>query len=123
MKLGILADIHGHVDKLRTAIDTLNREQVDQFVVLGDVIYDSRNAIETVAMLKDCGAIGVWGNHDLGLCLDPDDKFREKYSEPVIEFFSTLNSKMELGDLLFSHTLPNQDPTDPSAYYLGQRPP
>jgi hypothetical protein len=29
---------------------------------------------------------------------------------------------MELGDLLFSHTLPNQDPTDPSAYYLGQRP-
>ena len=38
MKLGILADIHGHLENLRKAIIRLNREQVDQFIVLGDVI-------------------------------------------------------------------------------------
>ena len=62
MKTGILADIHGHVENLRIAIDRLRREPVDLIVVLGDVIYDSRNAIETVALLRDCGAVGVWGN-------------------------------------------------------------
>jgi predicted phosphodiesterase len=42
MKIGILADIHGHVENLRIAIELLRRERVDQFVVLGDVICDRK---------------------------------------------------------------------------------
>jgi predicted phosphodiesterase len=122
MRIGVLADIHGHVENLRKAIERLTREQVDRFVVLGDVICDSRNAIETVAILKDCGAVGVWGNHELGLCVDPNDAIRATYTEPVMEFFSTLTSRLELDDLLLSHTLPNQDASDPLSYYLGPRP-
>ena len=30
MKIGILADIHGHVENLRIAIELLRRERVDQ---------------------------------------------------------------------------------------------
>jgi len=122
MKIGILADIHGHVKHLTNALDRIRCEQVDQFVVLGDVIYDSKSAPETVSLLNDCGAVGVWGNHELGLCVDPDDKVRKLYTEPVIEFFSRLKSHFELGELLFSHTLPNQDASDPVSYYLGPRP-
>lgn len=120
MKIGILADIHGHIENLRNAINRLNRSQVDQFVLLGDVIYDRTKATETVALLKDCGAVGVWGNHKLGLCVDPDDQIRDMYTESVLEFFSTLHSRFELGDLLFSHTLPIEDPNDPVAYFLGK---
>ena len=121
MRLGILADIHGNVENLRRAIDRLGQEQVDTFVVLGDVIYDSRNATEVVDLLRACEAVGVWGNHDLGLCVDPDSEMRALYTDAVLEFFSTLHSRFELGEILFSHTLPNQDASDPSSYYLGPR--
>ena len=120
MKIGLLADIHAHIGNLRKAIDELNRAAVDQFVVLGDVIYDRTNATETVALLKACGAVGVWGNHELGLCVDPGDQIRGMYSESVLEFFGTLQSRLELGQLLFSHTLPSEDANDPVAYFLGQ---
>ena len=122
MKLGILADIHGDVEKLRKAITSLSRKQVDQFIVLGDVICDRSNATETVALLTDCGAIGVWGNHELGLCVDPDDEIRAMYTAPVLEYFSSLSAHLEFDDLLFSHTLPSEDASDPLSYYLGQYP-
>ena len=121
MRIGVLADIHGHVDHLRNALDRLKREQVDVFVVLGDVIYDRSNAVETIALLKGCGAVGVWGNHELGLCVEPDDEIHALFPEPVLEFFSTLAPRFELGELLFSHTLPYQDASDPSSYYSGSR--
>ncbi len=122
MRIGILADIHGHVENLAKVITRLRREQVDEFVVLGDVIYDRRQATETVALLKDCGASGVWGNHDLALCLEPDDEIRRLFSPSVIDYFATLTSHYEVGPCLFSHTLPHQDAGDPTSYYTAPRP-
>jgi hypothetical protein len=122
MRIGILADIHGHVQNLRTAVNRLSNERVDLLVVLGDIICDRSNATETVALLKECKAVGVWGNHELGLCVDPDDEIRELYTQPVMEFFNTLNSHFQRGSLLFSHTLPDQDASNPLSYYLGPRP-
>lgn len=122
MKFGILADIHGHVENLQKAISCLSREQVDQFIVLGDVIFDHRAATDTVALLQECDAVGVWGNHELGLCVEPDDEIRAMYTAPVLEYFSSLSAHLEFDDLLFSHTLPIEDARDPLAYYLGQDP-
>ena len=121
MKICLLADIHGDVKNLSKAIEQLE-DSVDQFVVLGDVIYDQKHAHETVAMLNRCGAVGVWGNHELGLCIEPSDELRQAYGETVLEFFSRLQAQMELGDYLFSHTLPDQDASDPFSYYLGPSP-
>jgi predicted phosphodiesterase len=42
MRLGLLADIHGDVRKLSRAIERLRQEGLDKFVLLGDVIYDTR---------------------------------------------------------------------------------
>lgn len=122
MRFGILADIHGHVDKLRQAVSALRRERVDQFIVLGDLIFSSQNATETVDILAECGAIGVWGNHELALCVEPDDEIRAMYTPAVLDYFGTLTQRLELGDVLLSHTLPTSDPTDPMAYYLHPDP-
>ena len=55
MKIGILADIHGHQKHLKRAIDLLDRRQVDAFIALGDLIAHTSQAAETVAMLQDVG--------------------------------------------------------------------
>ena len=122
MKIGVLADIHGHVDYLEKAIAELKREGVEKFVVLGDLIYDTTDAIETVDLLRGCHAEGVWGNHELGLCVDITDSLREMYSRPVVEYCSTLQPRFEMGDILFTHNLPDQDASDPVSYYLGPSP-
>ena len=122
MRIGVLADIHGHVDNLTKAIDRLRREKVERFVVLGDLIYSKTGAAETVDLLRGCDARGVWGNHELGLCVDPSDELRQAYSAPVADYFRTLSSRYEIDDILFSHTLPDQDASDPTAYYLAPRP-
>ncbi|MCS7465422.1 metallophosphoesterase [Stieleria sp. ICT_E10.1] len=119
MRIGLLADIHGDVENLALAIEHLQQSSVDKFVLLGDVIYDSRDADETVALLQSCDAVGVWGNHELGLCVAPDDEVRELYSDSVMSFFSTLQPRLELGDVLVTHTFPTEDAGEVLSYYVG----
>jgi predicted phosphodiesterase len=121
MRLGLLADIHGDIDNLKKVLARLSAESVDRFVVLGDVIYDSRDASETVAILNDIRAIGVWGNHELGVAVQPDEEVGELFSDEVLEFFSQLSPLRDLGDVLLSHSLPTIDALDPVAYYTGPR--
>src|SRR5262249_30568135 len=68
------------------------------------------------------GAIGVWGNHDLGLCHEPEPELQEKYPGPVVDFAASLRPSLELEGYFFTHGLPHWDPTDLMAYYLGEKP-
>jgi hypothetical protein len=110
MKLGILADIHEHVKELRRAIDLLSQHGADRFVVLGDVFETGKRMEETVDLLRQVRAVGVWGNHDIGLCFDPDDRACRRYSADVLGFMGTLQPRLEIGGCLFSHVEPWLDP-------------
>jgi predicted phosphodiesterase len=80
MRIGILADIHESLTNLRWAIDVLHEQGTDCLVVLGDVFELGYRLKETVDLLADLGAIGVWGNHDFGLCRDnPRSEDWERY--------------------------------------------
>ncbi len=122
MKFGLLADIHGDVQKLKQAIDQLTRLHVDQFVTLGDIIYDGSNAAETVDLLRECGAIGVFGNHELGLCVEPSERMLCRFDDRVVDFFGSLKPQLPIGEVMFSHTWPHLDATDLLSYYDGQSP-
>jgi hypothetical protein len=122
MKIGIVADIHEDVPTLAAALDLLRREGVDRLVVLGDLFDTGERIGETVALLAGGGAVGVWGNHDLGLCHDPDERIRSRYPGPVLDFMLTLQPRLEIDGCLFSHGLPCWDATDPAIFYLGDRP-
>ena len=110
MKLGILADIHEHTRQLRKAIAVLRQHGADRFVVLGDVFETGKRMEETVGLLRQVGAVGVWGNHDIGLCFDSDDRVCERYSAAVLGFMGGLQPRLEIGGCLFSHVEPWLDP-------------
>jgi predicted phosphodiesterase len=122
MRLGILADIHEDIERLKEALTLLRRQGTDRFVILGDVFETGQHLRETVALLRQVDAIGVWGNHDLGLCHEPDERVRNKYPGTVLDFMTTLRPSLELDGCLFTHGLPFFDPTDPTIYYLGGYP-
>jgi hypothetical protein len=122
MKLGILADIHEDVERLHLALQHFRQEGVEQVVLLGDVFDTGQHLHQTVCLLAQAGVVGVWGNHDLGLCHEPERKVRERYAGPVLDYMRTLQPRLELAGCLFSHGLPHWDATDPVVYYLGERP-
>lgn len=122
MRIGLLADIHEDVDALHESLAVLRRENVHQTVVLGDLFYGGQRIEETAALLIEAGAVGVWGNHDLGLCHEPNPQFLARYPGWVFDFLRTLGPQREVGGCRISHGLPHWDATDPAVYYLADRP-
>jgi hypothetical protein len=52
----------------------------------------------------------VWGNHDVGLCFDPDEKVCERYSANVLSYMGSLQPHLEIDGCLFTHVEPWADP-------------
>jgi hypothetical protein len=110
MKLGLLADIHEQTEQLRKALGVLQQHGADRFVVLGDVFEMGKRIDETVHLLQDVEAVGVWGNHDFGLCFDPDETVCVRYSAAVLNFMGSLQPRLEIDGCLFTHVEPWLDP-------------
>ncbi len=111
MRIGILADVHESVSHLRWAIDVLREQGSDRIVFLGDVFETGPRLEETIDLLAQAGAIGVWGNHDFGLCRDnPTTEDRQRYSELVLAFMGGLQPRLELDGCHFSHVEPWLNP-------------
>lgn len=110
MKLGILADIHEHVENLRGSLALFARQRVEQVVVLGDVFRLGLEIEETARLLEEAGALGVWGNHDFGLCAHPTDEMRRRFGERVVSMMGRLGPRLVIEDCLFTHVEPWLDP-------------
>lgn len=60
MKIGLLADIHEHVEHLEAALRVLERQAVDRVVVLGDIVETGKRIEATTRLLSQAGASGVF---------------------------------------------------------------
>lgn len=123
MKLGLVTDIHEHVEYLQTALDRFQIESVDQVVVIGDVFRIGDRIEETCQLLKEANTIGVWGNHDFGLCVDPNEEFRTKYGNDVVDFMTSLKPRLDVAECHFTHVEPWLDPEDVTDLWYFEGPP
>ena len=123
MKIGLLTDIHEHVEHLRTALDRFQAECIDQIVVIGDVFEMGKRIEQTCRLLAEADAIGVWGNHDYGLCVEPDADTRSKYGGEVIDFMTSLLPFLEIEDCHFTHVEPWLNPEDVADLWYFDGPP
>jgi hypothetical protein len=112
MKLGLITDIHEHVDYLRAALDRLWSEGVDRIVMIGDVFEMGIRIEETCRLLSEAGAVGVWGNHDFGLSFQPGTDLRERYSPALIDFMTSLKPRLEIDGCYFAHIEPWLNPEE-----------
>ncbi len=123
MKLGLITDIHEQVELLRIALERFEREQVDQIVCIGDLFMLGEQIEETCRMLAEADAIGVWGNHDYGLCVDPDDEIRERFPNALIDYMTSLRPRLEVAGCHFSHVEPWLNPEDIVDLWYFEGPP
>jgi hypothetical protein len=96
---------------MRSGLAVLKGHGADLLVVLGDVCGMHTGLEETASLLDDAGAIGVWGNHDFGLCSDhPTAEDRSRYSKRLLDFMGRLRPRLEIEGCLFTHVEPWLDP-------------
>ncbi|MFN9374393.1 MAG: metallophosphoesterase family protein [Planctomycetaceae bacterium] len=121
MKLGLLSDIHEQVESLALALDRFRQQKVDQVVVVGDLFEMGTAIEETCRLLEEAGAVGVWGNHDFGLCGPAADDARAHYGPAVQRVMRALQPRLELEDCHFSHVEPwlNPESLEDLWYYDG----
>jgi hypothetical protein len=112
MRLGLLADVHEAVEHLDRAIAALRDQGISRFVVLGDVFETGQRLAPTVARLADLDGVGVWGNHDFGLCGDVAELLRRRYPAEVLTYFGTLKPWLEVDGCRFQHVEPFLDSTN-----------
>ena len=65
MRYGVIADIHGNLPALDAAVAALRERGVDRYLHLGDLVGYGPFPNECVDLVRDLGAVGVAGNHDL----------------------------------------------------------
>ncbi len=126
MKIGLVSDVHEAVEELAAALGELRRRGADVVVSLGDAcdVFQPRSqALETVMLLREAGAVGVWGNHDMPLCMEVDEKVRQRYDPAVLEYMAGMRPRLVLEDCHFSHVEPWLDPMKAEELWYFEGPP
>lgn len=126
MRIGIVTDIHDDVSRLKAALAMLRRENVDAVVSLGDTtdFHGPYNrAWEVATLLRDAGAVGVWGNHDFGLCRDVPLDQLDNPDPDALAYMATWQPTFALAGCHFSHVEPWLDANDPAALWYFDGPP
>jgi predicted phosphodiesterase len=120
MRIGLVTDIHDHVEPLRRALELFRQRGVDAVVTLGDTcdaFTPCSRCGEVVDLLRQANAVGVWGNHDVGLCRHVDDRIRQRFPAKVQEFMATIQPRLVMGGCHLSHVEPCVDPHDVRALW------
>jgi predicted phosphodiesterase len=104
MRLGLLADVHEAIPQLCEALGRFRPLAVDEVVVLGDICGMHQHLAETLTLLRDARAVGVWGNHDFGLCRPIEGSIlAARYSSELLAYARTYQPRLVRADCHFSH--------------------
>lgn len=107
-KTGIIADSHGHVQKLADAIVFLKKQNCLRIYHLGDICDSTspQTADACVALIRDSKIIAVKGNNDHALTLSDSGSTEYPVSSATINYLRNLPLLRQDGTLLFAHSLP-----------------
>ena len=67
MRYGIYSDIHGNLEALQAVLVTLEKENVDQYLCLGDIVGYGASPRECLQLVLERESLIVAGNHDYAI--------------------------------------------------------
>lgn len=76
MKYGIFGDVHGNIEAFKKVIETYKKENIDEYLCIGDIVGYGADPSECIKEVKRLKAKTVCGNHDwAGAGIFPSDDF------------------------------------------------
>ena len=125
MRIAIISDIHGNLEALETALQTIRKEGVDEIICLGDIVGYGASPNECIAEVQSATDYVLLGNHDEAALHPEKTEYFNPYARIAIEwtaealdgekraFLETLPYTLALEGLLFVHS----SPYEPEAWH------
>ncbi|MGC6486228.1 MAG: metallophosphoesterase family protein [Planctomycetota bacterium] len=86
MKIGILGDVHGNLDALTAVVEVLQREQVDAWVQVGDIVGYGPEPSACIDLIRDLGCVTCLGNHDAAVLGRLDTSYFNNFARAAIHW-------------------------------------
>jgi len=84
MIYGILSDIHSNLEALTTCLDYLQKEKIQKYIYVGDIVGYGPNPNECIEEIKKLSPLIVIGNHDAACCGQKDIICFNNYAQQAI---------------------------------------
>ena len=120
MRYGIISDIHGNLEALTASLKSLEKENIDEYICLGDVVGYGANPEECCQIVRSLAKITILGNHDAAVSSRMDysyyydaarhalDWCKERVSDETLVWLTSLPYSKRVGDVEFCHGSPIQ---------------
>ncbi len=108
VKTGIIADSHGHVQRLSDAIAFLKAQHCLRMIHLGDICDSTspQTADACVALMQNNNIMAVKGNNDHAISLNDAHHTGDSVSPATIHYLRNLPLLLKDQKQLFAHSLP-----------------
>ena len=139
MRYGIISDIHGNIEALTESLKSLERERIDSYVCLGDIVGYGANPEECAQTVKKLVDVCIVGNHDAAVSGRMDysyyydaarqalDWCKAQVSSETMEWLKALPYRHRVtapkdapGDIDFCHGSPIQ-PQEPEYIFTKEK--
>ncbi|MCM8773978.1 MAG: metallophosphatase family protein [Candidatus Omnitrophica bacterium] len=64
MRYAIFSDVHSNLEAFQTLLGWLKNQNIDSYILLGDIIGYGANPNEVIGLLKELNSVCLAGNHD-----------------------------------------------------------
>jgi predicted phosphodiesterase len=64
MRYGIISDVHGNLPALEAVLSILEKQEIDKYFCIGDLVDYGANPKECIRIIKELNCLCVAGNHD-----------------------------------------------------------
>lgn len=118
MRIALIADVHSNIVALEAVLRDIKKHKPDMILSLGDQVNLGPNPRETLAMLKEVGAICLHGNHERYILAAMADhpgyrgaNFHQlRFNASLLRAEEiTFEKEMEIDGVTFCHALPGDD--------------
>ncbi len=116
-KIGVIADIHGNLGALETALGILTKEQVEKVFICGDIVGYGESTNECCDLIRNDSYSVVAGNHDWAVAgltdylssFSPEaiasiERARECISQENLKWLKNLPLILKDDEMTFVHT-------------------
>ncbi len=86
MKIGILGDIHANAEALRAVVTALQREQIDVWVQVGDIVGYGPEPSACIDIVRELGCVTCLGNHDAAVLGRLDTSYFNNFARAAIHW-------------------------------------